>query len=137
MLFSLSSLFSVVALCWKFLGNWARVEKFFPGSCSCAVVISILFFFRFQISTHTCMERMQRLFFLASGLIHIITLIYILSSNKWIWYPSLPERNREWFWSGAVTNESFSITARGKCGISHHLYKKIKARNSNNNRNEK
>ena len=50
---------------------------------------------------------------LASGLIHITSLIYILSSNKWIWYPSLPDRNREWFWSGAVTNESFSITTRG------------------------
>ncbi len=56
---------------------------------------------------------MHRLFFLASGLIHITSLIYILSSNKWIWYPSLPDRNREWFWSGAVTNESFSITTRG------------------------
>jgi len=51
-----------------------------------------------------------------SSLIHVTTLIFILASNEWIWYPSLPNRNKSWMWTGAVTNSSFSLTIRGKIG---------------------
>ena len=55
----------------------------------------------------------MKIFSVFSGVIHVASIVFILSSNEWIWYPSLPGRNRQWMWAGSVTNESFAITTRG------------------------
>ena len=51
--------------------------------------------------------------------IHLASLIYILTSNEWVWHryaSSLPSRKSDWMWSGAATSKSFAIMIRGYGG---------------------